>query len=111
MEKRNKQTNTPASSQGRYKKRSFEKTQTRFSLRIDDDLVEWVELQSASTTKNRYINALIRMDMEWQSLVSTAQENNLHQGEVLSLYRMHNDNFDEQMHKKIKEELAKHQRG
>lgn len=110
MEKKNKQTNTTTSSQGRYKKRSFEKSQTRFSLRIDDDLVEWVASQSETTTKNRYINGLIRKDMEASLLKDMAIKNGMTVGEVMTESRMSFEDFDKRVTDKVKEEVARHQR-
>lgn len=102
---------TPQTEQGRYKKRSFEKDQTRFSLRIDDELTKWVEQRSKGTTKNRYINGLIRQDMEMSKLREMATKNGMTVGEVMTVYRLSLEDFDKRVIDKVKEEVARHQRG
>ncbi len=100
----------PQTEQGRYKKRSFEKDQTRFSLRIDDELTKWVEQRSKGTTKNRYINGLIRQDMEMVKYIEMATENGMTVGEVMTASRLSLEDFDERVTNQVKEEIARHQR-
>lgn len=96
---------------GRYKKRTYAKDQTRFSLRIDDELAEWVEQQSKKTTKNRYINGLIRQDMEQNKLHEMAVKNGKTLGEMMTVCRLSLEDFDKRVTDKVKEEVARHQRG
>ena len=95
---------------GRYKKRSFEKDQMRFSLRIDKELNDWVEGQSQGITKNRYINGLIRQDMEASLLKNMARENGMTVGELMTASRMSFEDFDERVTNQVKEDIARHQR-
>ena len=95
---------------GRYKKRTYAKDQTRFSLRIDDELAEWVEQQSKKTTKNRYINGLIRQDMEQNKLHEMAVKNGKTLGEMMTVCRLSLEEFDKRVTDKVKEEVARHQR-
>ncbi len=95
---------------GRYKKRTYAKDQTRFSLRIDDELAEWVEQQSKKTTKNRYINGIIRQDMEQSKLHEMAIKQRMTIGEVMTACRLNLEDFDKRLTDKVKEEVARHQR-
>lgn len=81
---------------GRYKKRTYMKDQTRFSLRLDDDLVEWVEKRAKATTKNRYINGLIRQDMEMAALRNKCETERTTMGETLTLQRKLMETFEEE---------------
>lgn len=95
---------------GRYKKRSFERDQMRFSLRIDKELSDWVEEQSKGITKNRYINGLIRQDMEASLLKDMARKNGMTVGEVMTASRLSFEDFDERVTNQVKEDIARHQR-
>ena len=95
---------------GRYKKRSFESDQMRFSLRIDKELSDWVEEQSKGITKNRYINGLIRQDMEASLLKDMAIKNGMTVGEVMTASRMSFEDFDERVTNQVKKDIARHQR-
>ena len=95
---------------GRYKKRSFEKDQMRFSLRIDKELSDWVEEQSKGITKNRYINGLIRQDMEASLLKDMAIKKGMTVGEVMTASRMSFEDFDERVTNQVKEDIARHKR-
>lgn len=95
---------------GRYKKRNFEVDQMRFSLRIDKELSDWVEEQSKGITKNRYINGLIRQDMEASLLKDMARKNGMTVGEVMTASRLSFEDFDERVTNQVKEDIARHQR-
>ena len=95
---------------GRYKKRSFEKDQMRFSLRIDKELSDWVERKSQGITKNRYINGLIRQDMEASLLKDMAIKKGMTVGEAMTASRMSFEDFDERVTNQVKEDIARHQR-
>lgn len=69
----------------RYKKRTKElKT---FSLRLDSDLDDWLETNCVETTKNRYINGLIRQDMELANIRQVSRETGMPAGELLKNWR------------------------
>jgi hypothetical protein len=74
-------------STGRYKKRTFKKDQKPFSIRLDNDLDEWVEANCKATTKNRYINGLIRQDMELANIRQVSRETGMPAGELLKSWR------------------------
>jgi hypothetical protein len=95
---------------GRYKKRTFEEDQMRFSLRIDKELSDWVEEQSKGITKNRYINGLIRQDMEASLLKDMAIKNAMTVGEAMTASRLSFEDFDERVTNQVKEDIAKHKR-
>lgn len=95
---------------GRYKKRNFEVDQMRFSLRIDKELSDWVEEQSKGITKNRYINGLIRQDMEASLLKDMAIKKGMTVGEAMTASRMSFEDFDERVTNQVKEDIARHQR-
>ena len=95
---------------GRYKKRSFESDQMRFSLRIDKELSDWVEEQSKGITKNRYINGLIRQDMEASLLKDMAIKKGMTVGEAMTTSRMSFEDFDERVTNQVKEDIARHKR-
>ena len=95
---------------GRYKKRTFESDQMRFSLRIDKELSDWVEEQSKVITKNRYINGLIRQDMEASLLKDMAIKNGMTVGEVMTESRMSFEDFDNRVTNQVKEDIARHKR-
>lgn len=107
METGNQQT---TDTHGRYKKRTYAKDQTRFSLHIDDELKEWVERQSKDTTKNRYLNGLIRQDMEQSKLQEMAIKQRMTLGEAMTACRLNLEDFDKRLTDKVKEEIARHQR-
>lgn len=111
MTNKSKQEEKQQPRQGRYKKRTFSKDQTRFSLRIDDDLVNTIILQADGITKNRYINGLIREDIEMELLRTKARTNGRTLGEEMTAQRMAKDHFEEELERRVKEALAKHQRG
>lgn len=102
-------TNNEAT-KGRYKKRTFEEDQMRFSLRIDKELSEWIEEQSKGITKNRYINGLIRQDMEASLLKDMAIKNGMTIGEVMTASRMSFEDFDNRVTNQVKEDIARHKR-
>lgn len=102
-------TNNEAT-KGRYKKRTFEEDQMRFSLRIDKELSDWVEEQSKGITKNRYINGLIRQDMEASLLKDMAIKNGMTIGEVMTASRMSFEDFDNRVTNQVKEDIARHKR-
>lgn len=95
---------------GRYKKRTFDEDQMRFSLRIDKELSDWVEEQSKGITKNRYINGLIRQDMEDSLLKDMAIKNGMTVGEVMTASRMSFEDFDNRVTNQVKEDIARHKR-
>lgn len=95
---------------GRYKKRNFEVDQMRFSLRIDKELSDWVEEQSKGITKNRYINGLIRQDMEASMLKDMAIKKGMTVGEAMTASRMSFEDFDERVTNQVKEDIARHKR-
>lgn len=95
---------------GRYKKRTFESDQMRFSLRIDKEMSDWVEEQSKGITKNRYINGLIRQDMEASLLKDMAIKNGMTVGEIMTVCRLNLEDFDERVTNQVKEDIARHKR-
>ena len=110
MKNKEKMDTKDEATKGRYKKRSFEKDQMRFSLRIDKELTDWVETQSKGITKNRYINGLIRQDMEASLLKDIAIKNGMTVGEVMTASRQSFEDFDERVTNQVKEDIARHQR-
>ncbi len=60
------------------------RTQKRIGLAVDADLMDWLNKQP---NKARYINGLIRQDMETAELRDEAQRRSMTLGEVLTDHR------------------------
>ncbi len=60
------------------------RTQKRIGMAVDADLMEWLNKQP---NKARYINGLIRQDMEMAELRDEAARRNMNLGEVLTEHR------------------------
>lgn len=60
------------------------RTQKRIGMAVDADLMEWLNKQP---NKARYINGLIRQDMEMQQLKEEAERRKMTIGEVLTDHR------------------------
>lgn len=74
------------------------RTQKRIGMAVDADLMEWLNKQP---NKARYINGLIRQDMEMQQLKEEAERRKMTIGEVLTDHReqreaqIHDADFEE----------------
>ncbi len=64
------------------------RTQKRIGMAVDADLMDWLDKQP---NKARYINGLIRQDMEMAELRDEAQRRNMTLGEVLTDHREERD--------------------
>lgn len=60
------------------------RTQKRIGMAVDADLMDWLEQQQ---NKTRYINGLIRQDMEMNEIREEAKRRNMTVGEVLTDHR------------------------
>lgn len=60
------------------------RTQKRIGMAVDADLMDWLEQQP---NKTRYINGLIRQDMELTRLRETAAAMKMNLGELLTYQR------------------------
>lgn len=60
------------------------RTQKRIGMAVDADLMEWLNKQP---NKARYINGLIRQDMEMHELQDEAQRRKMTVGEILTEHR------------------------
>ncbi len=76
-----------AQSKGIYRAQSRKgtgRTQKRIGMAVDADLMDWLNKQP---NKARYINGLIRQDMEMAELRDEAARRNMTIGEVLTEHR------------------------